>query len=84
VAGHRHTRKPGTSTIRQRHHVNARALVDQRLDVENNPVARLAHAYAYVRSAARRAGRRSPERDLSLELDAAVRALLAAGDRLIK
>ncbi|UJW36948.1 hypothetical protein L3Q67_45115 (plasmid) [Saccharothrix sp. AJ9571] len=81
MAGHR--RSSGKPTARKRHHDNARALLQQRLAATTDPLQRLEHAYDYLRAAAARAQRRTPHLDIS-SLESTVRALTAAGDRLIR
>jgi hypothetical protein len=83
VTGHRR-RKPGTPTARKRHHDNARELLHQRLAEATDPLQRLHHGFDYLRGAAERAGRRDHDRDLAPAIDAAVAALVRAGDRLIR
>ncbi|QXV63600.1 hypothetical protein [Amycolatopsis sp. TNS106] len=83
MAGHRRTRKPGTPTARRRHHENSRALLAEKLAATGDPVQRLAHAFDYARAAAARAKRRDPGADVTA-LDAALHALVRAGDQLIR
>ncbi|EME61928.1 hypothetical protein [Amycolatopsis decaplanina] len=84
MAGHRRRRKPGTPTARRRHHENSRALLAAKLAASSDPVERLAHAFDYARAAAARARRRDPAADVTPELDTALRALVRAGDQLIR
>jgi len=84
MAGHRRRRKPGTPTARRRHHENSRALLAEKLAATGDPVERLAHGFDYARAAAARARRRDPGGDVTAALDAALHALVRAGDQLIR
>lgn len=83
MAGHRRANKPGTRTLRARHHDNARAQTDELLSQTTDPVERLKIAYSYALGAAKRARRRDPSTDTSPFIDAQ-HALLIAGDSLLK
>jgi hypothetical protein len=69
--------------IRERHHDNALRHLEQRLSTTADPVAQLDAVFDYARGAAGRARRRDPDRDLTGDLAPVMRALRAAGDRLL-
>lgn len=67
-----------TPTARQRRARNTRALAEQRLAVETDPLKRLAIAVGYVRSAAAKTNPHHPE------LDQAVDALMRHGTTIME
>lgn len=87
MAGHRRTRKQGAPTARERHHLNARAHVLERLEGTTEPVARLRIALDYVASAYKRSTQRGRTTDthptVAASLDIATRALIRCGDALL-
>jgi hypothetical protein len=83
MAGHRRSKKPGTPTLRARHHDNARGHAENRIRNTTDPVEQLKAAYGYLLAAAKRAQHRDPATNTAPLVDAQ-RALMAAGDELIK